>query len=52
MRAGALEYTGDGGGSASSPEDGRDRGDRGRVTKYIVDSGDTDAIPSRIAGQS
>ena len=52
VRVWALEYTGDGDGSASSPVDGIVRGDRGWVTEYIVDSGDTDAMFSRIAGQS
>ena len=52
VRVRALEYTGNGGGSASSPADGSVRGDRGWVTKYIVDSGDTDAMLSRIAGRS
>ena len=52
MRVRALEYTGDGGGSALSPVDGSVRGDRGWVTQYIVDSGDIDAMPSRIAWRS
>ena len=52
VRVRALEYTGDGGGSASSPVDGSVRADRGWVTEYIVDSGDTDAMLSWIVGRS
>ena len=48
----ALEYTGDGGGSASSPAHGSVRGGRDWVIEYIVDSGDTDALPSRTTWRS
>ena len=52
VRVRVLEYTGDGGGSASSLVDGSVRGDRGWFTEYIVDSSDTNAMPSRIDWRS